>query len=189
MTLCKRLGCYDSANHAQTRTRVGEQIYGKQGQRLHINGARVRSSGCPEEEARQVARLLGSFLGLRTDESLISSGDARRELLAIMTSPFTGAPAVLSAIPGSLRDELLRAFNEIERNFRERRWEPSELNGGKLCEIVYTILRGFVDGTYTTHASKPTNMVDACREFEKVDATRFPLRGPDSDPPRCGGAI
>jgi len=92
----------------------------------------------------------------------------------MMTSPSTGAPAVLAGIPGSLRDELLSAFNEIERNFRERRWEPSELNGGKLCEVVYTILRGLVDGTYPTHASKPTNMVDACREFERADATRFP---------------
>ena len=71
---------------------------------------------------------------------------------------------------------MLAAFNEIERNYRERRWEPSELNGGKLCEIVHTILRGFVDGKYPAHSVKPINMVDACRVFEKVDAARFPLR-------------
>src|SRR5471032_1882998 len=91
-----------------------------------------------------------------------------------MASSPAANSAVLAGIPISLRDELLAAFNEIERNFRERRWEPSELNGGKLCEIVYTVLRGFVDGSYPAHASKPANMVDACRALEKADATRFP---------------
>lgn len=51
-------------------------------------------------------------------------------------SPLT--PAVLAAIPTRLRDELIAALNEVLRNYRERRWEPSELNGGKLCEVVYT---------------------------------------------------
>lgn len=92
----------------------------------------------------------------------------------IMSIPSATSPAVLAGIPATLRNELLAAFNEIERNYRERRWEPSELNGGKLCEVVYAILRGFVDGTYPPRASKPTNMVDACRAFEKVDAAKFP---------------
>ena len=83
------------------------------------------------------------------------------------------APPILGGIPDGLRNELLAAFSEIERNYRERRWEPSELNGGKLCEIVYTILRGVVDGHYPTHASKPGNMVDACRDLEKADGKKF----------------
>lgn len=91
-----------------------------------------------------------------------------------MSFPSATSPAVLAGIPASLRDELLAAFNEIERNYRERRWEPSELNGGKMCEVVYTILRGFIDGTYPARASKPSNMVDACRAFEKIDAAQFP---------------
>jgi hypothetical protein len=66
------------------------------------------------------------------------------------------------AIPAALRDPLLQAFNEIVRNFREGRWEPSELNGGKLCEIIFTILRGHVDGNFSSAPSKPRNMVDAC---------------------------
>lgn len=84
-----------------------------------------------------------------------------------------GAPssaAVLSGIPDSLRDQLLSAFADILRNFKERRWEPSELNGGKFCEIVYTILRGYVDGVFPATASKPANMVDACKALENAPA-------------------
>jgi hypothetical protein len=79
----------------------------------------------------------------------------------------------LAAVPATLREELLRAFHEITRNYRERRWEPSELNGGKLCEIVYSILRGHVDGAFPARASKPGNMVDACRALEQADAGQF----------------
>ncbi len=81
---------------------------------------------------------------------------------------------VLSGIPAGLRGELLDAFAEITRNYRERRWEPSELNGGKLCEVVYSVLRGYVDGTFPSKASKPRNMVDACRGLEKADRNLFP---------------
>lgn len=70
-------------------------------------------------------------------------------------------------LPISLREELLAAFNEIVANYRERRWEPSELNGGKLCEITYTIIKGFVEGSYPATSSKPSNMVDACRALEQ----------------------
>lgn len=81
--------------------------------------------------------------------------------------------AVFAGISPGLRDELLRAYSEIVRNFRERRWEPSELNGGKLCEVVYSVLRGHVDGKFPAKAKKPRNMVDACRDLEKADGTIF----------------
>jgi hypothetical protein len=80
---------------------------------------------------------------------------------------------MLANLPVTLREELVQAFNEIERNFRESRWEPSELNGGKLCEVVYSILRGYVDGSYPASSSKPSNMVDACRALEQSPST-FP---------------
>lgn len=70
------------------------------------------------------------------------------------------------ALPPSLRDELLRAFSQIVKNYRERRWEPSELNGGKLCEVAYSIAKGYVDGAYPKKATKPRNMVDACKALE-----------------------
>lgn len=79
----------------------------------------------------------------------------------------------LGGIPAGLREPLIKAYNEIERNFRERRWEPSALNGGKLCEIVYTILRGYVDGSFPASPSKPSNFIDACRQLEKADKKTF----------------
>jgi hypothetical protein len=81
---------------------------------------------------------------------------------------------VLASIPPALRAPLLKAFNEILRNFRERRWEPSELNGGKFSEVVYSILRGHVDGKMPTKTRKPKNMVDSCRALELADPTVFP---------------
>ena len=74
--------------------------------------------------------------------------------------------SVFATLPGTLRDELLGAFNEIVKNFRERRWETAELNGGKLSEVVYSILKGYADGKYPPRAKKPRNMVDACRKLE-----------------------
>lgn len=79
--------------------------------------------------------------------------------------------SLLPSIPIGLRDSLFDSFEEITRNFRESRWEPSELNGGKLCEVIYTILRGHIDGSYPPTPSKPNNMVDACRALEKGNAT------------------
>ena len=79
----------------------------------------------------------------------------------------------LGHLPAGLREDLLFAYNEIVRNYREQRWEPSELNGGKLCEVAYTILRGHVDGTFSNKSTKPKNMVDACRGLENA-ASIFP---------------
>lgn len=79
---------------------------------------------------------------------------------------------LLAQIPGELRDALLGAYGEIMRNYRERRWEPSELNGGKLCEVIYSILKGHVSGKFPNKPSKPRNMVDACRELENESATK-----------------
>jgi hypothetical protein len=89
-------------------------------------------------------------------------------------APGLATIAILGAIPARLREQLLGAFNEVLRNYRERRWEPSELNGGKLCEVVYSILRGHVDGKFPPTAKKPANMLDACKAFEQVDAAVFP---------------
>jgi hypothetical protein len=79
--------------------------------------------------------------------------------------------SVFGVLPPILRGELLDAFSEIVKNFRERRWEPAELNGGKLSEVVYSILKGYAGGTYPAKASKPSNMVDACKKLETEAAT------------------
>ena len=77
------------------------------------------------------------------------------------------------SLPAGLRRQLFDAYNRILKNFREGRWEPSSLNGGKLCEIVYSVLRGHVDGKFPSKSSKPKNMVGACKALEQADSSTF----------------
>ena len=81
-----------------------------------------------------------------------------------------------SALPAALATNLLNAYAEIVTNFAEGRWEPSELNGGKLCEAVYSVIDGYMRGTYPPRAHKPNNMLDACRKLETLypKASRSP---------------
>ena len=74
---------------------------------------------------------------------------------------------VFASFPASLRGELLGSYGQIVSNYIERRWEPSELNGGKFCEVVYSIINGAISGTFPAYASKPADMVAACRALEK----------------------
>ena len=84
------------------------------------------------------------------------------------------ADIYLKDIPSSLRSELLHEFDKMLRNYSEMRWEPSELNGGKFSEIVYTILKGYIDGSYPTSASKPRNFPESCKKLENADLTKTP---------------
>ncbi|UCI26534.1 hypothetical protein [Mesorhizobium sp. B2-8-5] len=85
----------------------------------------------------------------------------------------TATPQVIfSGIPEGLRRPLLDEYNKLAKHYREGHWEPAELNGGKLCEIVYSILRGHVDSAFANAPYKPDNMVVACRKLE--EATGFP---------------
>lgn len=72
----------------------------------------------------------------------------------------------LKVIPDGLRRPLVAEFRNIVSSFMERRWRPSELAGGRFCEVVYTILDGYATGTYQLSPSKPRNFVDACRRLE-----------------------
>lgn len=83
------------------------------------------------------------------------------------SAPVTPAQ-ILGHLPAGLRDELVQAMQGILTNYRQGRWGPSELDGGKLCEVVYTILRGHVDGAYPARARKPRDMVTACRDLENA---------------------
>ncbi|MGQ0661961.1 hypothetical protein [Sphingosinicella sp.] len=77
----------------------------------------------------------------------------------------------LTGVPNLFEDELFKHYREIERNFRERRWEPAELNGGKLCEVAYSILRGHVDGSFSSKPAKPAKFAQACLDLEKAPAS------------------
>ena len=81
------------------------------------------------------------------------------------------ASAALSAIPSGLRDPLLKEYGIIVQNFLEQRWLPSELSGGRLSEVVYTVLDGHAKKSYAAAPTKPGNFVQACRALEK---NRFP---------------
>lgn len=82
--------------------------------------------------------------------------------------------AALGKLPSSLRDDLLREFNKVVQNYREERWEPAELDAGRLCEVVYTILRGHVDGSYPAKSSKPRDFKGACDDLAQTPKTAFP---------------
>lgn len=77
-----------------------------------------------------------------------------------------------NALPPTLTADLLDAFQQVVKNYAEHRWEPSELNGGKLCEAAYTILTGYFAGSYEQRAHKPKDMVTACRNLEKEQGPR-----------------
>ncbi|MFG6444897.1 hypothetical protein ACFXQA_06445 [Microbacterium sp. P07] len=76
-----------------------------------------------------------------------------------------------AVLPPALAQDLLDAHAEVVTNYAEHRWEPSELNGGKLCEAVYTIIEGYLSGTYPARASKPRNMPAACLALEQKYTT------------------
>jgi hypothetical protein len=81
---------------------------------------------------------------------------------------------MLSAIPASLRDRLLETYREIASNFAEHRWSPSELEGGKFCEVVYWICHGFITGTYVATPTKPGNMKADSNALERNSDTGKP---------------
>jgi hypothetical protein len=73
----------------------------------------------------------------------------------------------LSAIPEELRQPLLAEYQSIVQNYSEHRWSPSELSGGKFCEIVFTILDGHAKSKYAGKPTKPPDLVSACRKLEQ----------------------
>ena len=78
-----------------------------------------------------------------------------------------GAAQALGLLPQGLRSELLAEFAKITSNYREFRWEAAELDGGRLCEIAWTILDGYTSaGTYAATAAKPRNFEASCKALE-----------------------
>lgn len=78
-----------------------------------------------------------------------------------------------SALPKGLSGPLLKEYREAIEAARSRKWETVGLKAGKLCEIIHTILKGHVDGSFPRKPSKPNNMVDACTALEAADKTKF----------------
>jgi hypothetical protein len=77
------------------------------------------------------------------------------------------ASTALGQLPAGLRTELLTEFAKITQNYRERRWEANNLDGGRLCEVAYTILDGYTSGgAYAARATKPPRFETACKALE-----------------------
>lgn len=73
---------------------------------------------------------------------------------------------LLGSLPDGLREPLIKEYKKLTQYYMEHRWETAELSAGKICEIVYSIINGHIDGNYPSSPSKPTNMVNACRQLE-----------------------
>jgi len=72
----------------------------------------------------------------------------------------------LGHLPAELRNELVEEFQKIVQNYRQEHWEAAELDGGRFCEIAYTILAGHTDGdNYPARASKPQQFKQACERL------------------------
>ena len=79
---------------------------------------------------------------------------------------------MLATLPNGLRPRLVACYQEIVRNYTERRWGPAELDGAKFCEIVYTILDGVTSGTFAATPSKPRRMLQDCQALKNRPADR-----------------
>lgn len=81
---------------------------------------------------------------------------------------------LFSALPAPLVKNLDKSYTEIKTNFTQRRYEPSELNGGKFCEIILRILEWHTSPSksFTAFGSKIRDFGQATRKFESL--TSFP---------------
>lgn len=73
---------------------------------------------------------------------------------------------VLASLPAGLRDPLLEEYRHIIQNYMERKWLPSELSGGRFCEIIYTIMDGYAKKSYAQAPIKPNNFKNSCSQLE-----------------------
>lgn len=75
---------------------------------------------------------------------------------------------LLGAIPQSLRDPLIEEYRELCKALNEGRWKLTSLDGGRFCEIMYTIVNGLLSGAFPAAPQKPKNFVQACRKLETM---------------------
>lgn len=80
-----------------------------------------------------------------------------------------GLEAALAAIPDSHRQPLLNLYAEALDEYRAGRWENVGVKAGKLCEVTYSVIRGYVDGSYPAKPTKPANMVRDCLKLEELN--------------------
>lgn len=71
-------------------------------------------------------------------------------------------------VPQKIRENLKKHFKEIILNYKENRWEPSELNGAKFSETVFRVLEWHTnsDNSYTPFGSRIHPFDVKLRQFE-----------------------
>jgi hypothetical protein len=100
---------------------------------------------------------------------MATNNRAYAAVAAVPNGPWTPTAAlVLANLPSTLRAELIAELNGVEQNYREGRWKPAELDGGRLCEVVYSVLRGHVDGKLPSSTLRVSNLPQLCRDLEKA---------------------
>lgn len=85
----------------------------------------------------------------------------------------TSLKAALATLPAGLLAPLLKEYEGAIEAAQSGKWETVGLKAGKLCEIIYSILKGHIDGAFPPKPSKPQNMLAACAALEQADKTKF----------------
>ena len=80
---------------------------------------------------------------------------------------------VFTMLPIKIRSQLLDSYSNVTNHYISQHWEPAELNAGKFCEIVFSIINGYMNGKIPDRASKPTNMLQECQNLERL-TTSYP---------------
>ncbi len=87
--------------------------------------------------------------------------------------------SIFSFLPKPLVYNLEKRYTGLKRNFIEGRFEPSELNGAKFCEVVLRILQWYVStgNNYIPFGTKINNFDQEMKKFESQsnfpDSIRF----------------
>jgi hypothetical protein len=77
-------------------------------------------------------------------------------------------------LDSQLVDELVRTYKEIKDQFFLGHHEPSELNGGKFCEVVYRILEYITaGGKFTPLGRHIPRLVEKLWQLQGLDASRY----------------
>ena len=85
---------------------------------------------------------------------------------------------LLAGVPDELRDALLKHHREIHNYYLTGKFEPSELNAAKFCEVMLRVLQFLTsdDGTYPPLSDGIKNVVQALRNFENMSSQHDTLR-------------
>jgi hypothetical protein len=80
----------------------------------------------------------------------------------------TVGSAHFGAVPPALAEPLVREYSELLAHYLARKWGPSEVHAGRFCEVVYTILHGYIGSSYAPAPQKPANFPEACKQLENA---------------------